>query len=35
MRIILAGVKLLCDGDVIDTPVSPVPEDIVSEELAV
>jgi hypothetical protein len=34
MRIILAGVKPLCDGDVIDIPVSLVPEDIASEELA-
>jgi len=35
IRIILARVRLLYDGDVIDIPVSPVPEDIASEELAV
>jgi hypothetical protein len=34
MRVTLAGVRLLYDGDVIDIPVSPVPEDIASEELA-
>jgi len=34
MRIILAGVRLLYDGDVIDIPVSRLPEDVASEELA-
>jgi hypothetical protein len=34
MRFIFAGVRLLCDGDVIDIAVSPVPGDTASEELA-
>ena len=33
MRIILAGVRLLYDGDVIDIPVSPVPKTLHQKSL--